>query len=128
MLLNITEISSETLQQQVSRQIRAMILCGDLQPGEILPSIRALARQQRISVITIQRAYEELERNGLIYSRRGKGFFVVELSDEKKKALTLARIEENLRPLIQAGIAEGLQIEDLKRVTNNLIDEEFRHD
>jgi GntR family transcriptional regulator len=75
MLLNLTDLSDESLQNQLSRQVRAKILNGELMAGEMLPSIRSLAREQRVSVITIQRGYETLEREGLIHSRRGKGFF-----------------------------------------------------
>ncbi|MCB0317005.1 MAG: GntR family transcriptional regulator, partial [Calditrichaeota bacterium] len=81
MILNLTDISDEPLQSQISRQVRAKILAGELGAGDNLPSIRGLARDQRVSVITVQRAYEYLEREGLIHSRRGKGFFVSELSD-----------------------------------------------
>ena len=76
MLLNLTDLSNEPLQSQIVRQIRAKILAGGLPAGIDLPSIRKLAREQHISVITVQRAYESLEREGLIHSRRGKGFFV----------------------------------------------------
>ena len=81
MFLNLTELSEETLQSQIIRQIRAKILSGDLSTHENLPSIRAFAREHHISVITIQRAYEQLERERLIHSRRSKGFFVSQLSE-----------------------------------------------
>ena len=87
MLLNLTDISNEPLQGQIVRQIRAKILAGELEPHTHLPSIRKLASSQHISVITVQRAYETLEREGLIHSRRGKGFFVSELSKDKRKDL-----------------------------------------
>ena len=70
MLLNLTDLSDESLQSQISRQIRAKILSGELAAGEVLPSIRGLARDQHVSVITVQRGYENLERDGLIHSRR----------------------------------------------------------
>ena len=89
MLLNLSDVSDESLQSQISRQIRAMILAGEVHAGQILPSIRALAREQRISVITVQRGYENLEREGLIHSRRGKGFFVSEIREDRKKAMAL---------------------------------------
>ena len=70
MILSLTDLSDESLQSQIARQIRAKVLAGDLGAEDVLPSIRGLAREQRISVITVQRAYEALERDGLIHSRR----------------------------------------------------------
>ena len=84
MLLNLTDLSAEPLQSQIVRQVRAKILTGELTTGSDLPSIRRQAREQRISVITVQRAYETLERQGLIHSRRGKGFFVSERKESPR--------------------------------------------
>ena len=75
MLLHLSELSAEPMQNQIARQIRASILAGTLREGEALPSIRALARDVKVSVITVQRAYATLETEGVIRSRRGKGFF-----------------------------------------------------
>jgi GntR family transcriptional regulator len=108
MLLNLTDVSDEPLQSQITRQIRAKILAGDLAAGEILPSIRALARESRVSVITVQRGYEDLEREGLIHSRRGKGFFVSELRDAKKKQMARERLTETVEPAVKAAFSEGL--------------------
>lgn len=80
MILNLADISNGPLQQQISRQIRAKILAGDLAAGEGLSSIRKFAKEHRVSVITVQRAYEALLQHGLIHSRRGKGFCVSELT------------------------------------------------
>ena len=91
MLLHLSDISPEPLHGQLSRQLREKILASDLTAGSDLPSIRMMASEQRVSVITVQRAYEDLEREGLIYSRRGKGFFVAELSDESKRKMAAER-------------------------------------
>lgn len=115
MMLNLSDLSAEPLHSQITRQLRAKILAGELAEGAELPSIRALAREQRVSVITVQRAYEELERDGLIIARRGKGFFVAPLSAAQKQQMATARLKENLAPLIEAALAEGLtprQIEE----------------
>ena len=77
MILNLSDLSDEPLQGQIVRQVRAKILAGELAADSDLPSIRSLAREQQVSVITVQRAYESLVREGLIHSRRGKGFFVI---------------------------------------------------
>ena len=113
MLLNLTEHSDEPLQGQIVRQIRAKILAGDLPKGEALPSIRALASEQHVSVITIQRAYERLEREGLIQSRQRRGFFVATLSDASKKERAERQFQEQIEPLIRNALAEGLTTEDI---------------
>ena len=123
MLLNLTDLSAEPLQSQIIRQIRAKILAGELKAECDLPSIRRLAREQHISVITVQRAYESLEREGLIHSRRGKGFFVSKLSDQQKKVLSMERLTENLRPAIRVARSEGLEKEEIYKIVESLIKE-----
>jgi len=121
MILSLTDLSDESLQSQIARQIRAKVLAGDLGAEDVLPSIRGLAREQRISVITVQRAYEALERDGLIHSRRGKGFFVSELSEETKKEMAKGRLAEKLEPQLQAAMAEGLSRDDIGDVLSGLL-------
>jgi GntR family transcriptional regulator len=123
MLLHLTDLSDEPLQGQIVRQIRAKILAGDLAAGTDLPSIRKLAREQHISVITVQRAYESLENEGFIHSRRGKGFFVTELSDETRKKLARDRLQEILDPRIKAARDEGLSKEEIKKVIAEIFEE-----
>jgi len=127
MLLNLTDLSDEPLQSQIIRQIRARILAGELKSGADLPSIRALARDQHISVITVQRAYENLERDGLIHSRRGKGFFVSELSEETKRQMAEERLHENLKPQILSALAEGLSPETIKKIVRNILVKNNEH-
>jgi len=123
MLLNLTDLSDEPLQSQIYRQIRAMILAGDLKAGEMLPSIRALAREEKVSVITVQRGYEFLEREGLILSRRGKGFFVSDLHDNKKKELAEARLKEKIAPIIELAKNEGMSKEEIEEILIKLLNE-----
>ena len=108
MLLNLTDLSDESLQSQISRQIRAKILAGELAAGEVLPSIRGLARDVHVSVITVQRGYEQLERDGLIHSRRGKGFFVSEIQEGRKRDMARHKFIEDMRPLLAEAFAEGM--------------------
>ena len=74
----IRNTSSTPIYEQIVSQIKAMIISGALQEGDALPSMRLLAKELRISVITTKRAYEELERDGFIFSVTGKGSFVAE--------------------------------------------------
>ena len=121
MLLHLTDLSNEPLQSQISRQIRAKILAGELPADSSLPSIRGLAREQRVSVITVQRAYEHLLHEELIHSRRGKGFFVSKVSRHEKKDISKQRLMDNLeRPLI-AAIDEGLPPPEIIKIVEKLI-------
>ena len=124
MLLNLTDLSDEPLQSQLSRQIRAKILAGEVAAGSALPSIRGLAREQRLSVITVQRGYESLEREGLIHSRRGKGFFVSEIQEGRKRDMARERFVQELRPILGAALAEGMSAEELARAFKTVLDEE----
>jgi GntR family transcriptional regulator len=123
MLLQLTDLSTEPLQGQIVRQIRAKILSGDLPAGSDLPSIRKLAVDQRVSVITVQRAYEALEHEGLIHSRRGKGFFVSELSKQGRKGMAREKLREALEPKIKAALAEGLSEEEINAVVRGIFKE-----
>lgn len=122
MLLNLTDISDEPLQSQIIRQIRAKVLAGKLEAGTGIPSIRTLAKNQKVSVITVQRAYESLVREGLIHSRRGKGFFVSELKDKDKKELAKQRMFETLKRPVLAGAAEGLDKKDILLIVEEILD------
>lgn len=121
MLLNLTDLSSEPLQSQIIRQVRAKILNGELPAGASLPSIRALAREQHVSVITVQRAYEGLIREELIHSRRGKGFFVSEVPKQRKKEMAKQRLVESLTPIIFAALEEGLIVKDIKQAVQTIL-------
>jgi GntR family transcriptional regulator len=123
MLLQLTDLSAEPLQAQIVRQIRAKILAGDLPAGSDLPSIRKLASEQHVSVITVQRAYETLEHEGLVHSRRGKGFFVSELSKPGRKGMARERLRTALEPEIKAALAEGLGEAEINAVIRNIFKE-----
>lgn len=121
MLLSLSDQSTEPLQAQIVRQIRAKILTEDLKAGADLPSIRKLAREQHVSVITVQRAYEILNREGLIHSRRGKGFFVSEISPRSKKAMAVQKLRESIEHHIRTAEAEGLTQADIGRIVSNIL-------
>jgi GntR family transcriptional regulator len=121
LLLNLTDLSSEPLHGQISRQIRARILAHKLGDEEPLPSIRVMAREHKVSVITVQRAYEDLEREGLIQSRRGKGFFVSSISQEVKQAMAEERLAAALSSLVDEALAEGLSPQRIGKVFRNLV-------
>ena len=122
MILNLSDLSDEPLHSQISRQIRAKILTGDLDGGESLPSIRGLAKGQRVSVITVQRAYDDLEREGLVRSRRGKGFWVAEIPLGRKRQMAEDRFTERLRQLVAHAEAEGLSGAEMLRILEETLE------
>jgi GntR family transcriptional regulator len=121
-LLNLSDQSSETLQQQIVRQLRSRILTGELAAGDALPSIRGLAKQLRVSVITVDRAYDRLSQEGLIGSRRGKGYFVTPVSAKKKTAIARQRLDDHLDKLVEDALAEGLTPDDIRRLLETALD------
>ena len=121
MILNLTELSDEPLHAQISRQIRAKILAGDLDGGAPLPSIRGLAKGQRVSVITVQRAYDDLEREGLVHSRRGKGFWVAPIPNKRKQTMAQERLADALQVLVSQAAAEGLRAAEMRRILDELL-------
>jgi len=123
MILTLSELSPEPLHAQITRQLRARILAHELTDDEPLPSIRALAREQRVSVITVQRAYEDLERDGLIRSRPGKGFFVMAIPEERKQQLAEERFAAALERLVHEGRADGLESRRLREVFERVLHE-----
>ena len=123
MILNLSELSDEPLHAQISRQIRAKILSESLAGEEAIPSIRSLAKDQRVSVITVQRAYEDLEREGLLLSRRGKGFWVAPLPEREKQTMAKERFAEALERLVSHAEAEGLDETEMRRILDRILKE-----
>lgn len=94
--------------EQIVRQIKAQILQGELKEGDVLPSMRLLAKDLRISVITTKRAYEELEREDFIITIPGKGCFVAPQNPELLREDTLRRVEEHLSQAVDAARSGGI--------------------
>lgn len=111
----ISNSCGSPIYQQIYDQVKNAILSGELREGDMLPSIRALAKDLRISVITTKRAYEELERGGYIYTAAGKGCFVSQKSSGMVYEEHLKKIEEHMSEIARlagsSGITEGQLIE-----------------
>ena len=120
----ISNSSGQPIYEQICRQIKGAIATGKLSPGEPLPSIRSLARDLRISVITTKRAYEELERDGFIQTVAGKGSFVAQQDLELAKESNLREIEDHLSAALELGRQSGLTLEELHDILNVLSEEE----
>jgi len=111
--LIISNASGQPIYEQIVRQIKGAITTGKLPPGEPLPSIRALARDLRISVITTKRAYDELEREGFIYTVAAKGCFVAAQSAELLREENLKKIEDHMRSISALAAASHLTQEEI---------------
>ena len=109
---------------QITRQIKGHILSGALGEGEALPSMRALAKDLRISVITTKRAYEELEREGFITTVPGKGCFVAPRNLELVRESALRQVEEHLQKAVEAARLGGVTADEVKETLNILYREE----
>ena len=109
---------------QITRQMKGLILRGELKEGEALPSMRLLAKELRISVITTKRAYEELEREGFITTVPGKGCFVAPQDPELAREETLRRVEEHLTRAVEAAKSGGVTLEEMTDTLNILYGDE----
>ena len=113
MNLIITNSSGQPIYDQICTQIKAMILSGSLHAGDPLPSMRLLAKELRISVITTKRAYEELEREGFTVSVPGKGCFVANKNPALVREEHLKRIEELFGQAVQLARQAGIPAAEL---------------
>lgn len=113
MKIIIRNSDGRPIYEQIISQIKGLIVSGALKEGEALPSMRLLAKELRISVITTKRAYEELEREGFIVSMTGKGSFVNRQNTELIREQYLKEIEEKLKEIIQLSLSAGIGREEI---------------
>lgn len=113
MNIQIDNRSGKPIYDQIYSQIKSQIISGELSEDERLPSIRSLAGELRISVITTKRAYEELERDGFIYTAAGRGCFVAAKNTELLREENLKQIEAHIADILRLGSSCGLQKEDI---------------
>ena len=123
MNLFIDNKSGKPIYEQIYSQIKAQIISGELCEDEALPSIRNLAKDLRISVITTKRAYEELEREGFLYTVAGKGCFVAPKNVELLREENLKRIEEHLEAIRQLAATCNLTKRELAEMLDCIWEE-----
>lgn len=109
----VSNANNQPIYEQIYIQIKSAIISQDLQEGDILPSIRNLAKDLRISVITTKRAYDELENDGYIYSVAGKGSYVAKKNTELLREARLKEIEEHMRIILEIAPSCKLKAEDI---------------
>ncbi|MDO4414916.1 MAG: GntR family transcriptional regulator [Erysipelotrichaceae bacterium] len=120
MKILINNQSGQPIYDQISSQLRDQIIQGDLSEDESLPGIRTLAKDLRISVITTKRAYEELEREGYIYTVPGKGSFVAKRNESLIREEYLRRIEEHLEEVYRLAGLLHLSEDELKKIADTI--------
>ena len=109
----VNHSSMQPIYEQIYEQIKNLIITEELKAGEMLPSIRGLAKDLRISVITTKRAYEELEKEGFIYTVAGKGSFVAPKNVELLREENLKKIEAYMQEIQKLAVSCGLGLEDI---------------
>ena len=119
----ISNTSGAPIYEQIEMQIREMILRGELKAGDALPSMRTLAKDLRISMITTKRAYEELERDGFIESFTGRGSFVKAQNEELLREQILSETEEIFSKGMKKGRDAGLTPDELLEIFQMLLSE-----
>jgi GntR family transcriptional regulator len=124
MNLLISTSNKEPLFQQIKEQIKQHIYSGELKEGDALPSMRVLAKDLKVSVITTKRAYEELEKEGYLISAVGRGTFVAGQQPHVLREWQIREIENELEKLVKAGKHIGLTKEDLKEMIDIYFEEE----
>lgn len=111
------------LYEQIVAAVKREVAAGRLRPGDALPSLRALAAELMVSLITVKRAYEELERDGVIFSRQGLGAFVAAAGGERLREQNAGAARAALRAAVAAGRAAGLDDADLRALLNGILTE-----
>ena len=120
----ITNSGETPIYQQIVDQIKAAILRGELQAEQPLPSIRVLAKELQISVITTKRAYEDLEKDGLIYAIPGKGSFVAAHGEHRLEESKKRLVEEKIKEAIGIAKTMGLTKSELSKIFKSMMEGE----
>lgn len=119
--MRILQNSGVPIYQQIAEQMRTDILSGKMKQGEYLPSIRSLAKELKISVITTMKAYELLEAEGLVTAAQGKGFYVNAQDSEMLREQHLRKVEDALQEAITAAKIAGMSDAELKETLAALL-------
>ena len=120
MKLIISNVSGVPIYEQIKQQIKSAILSGDLQEEEALPSLRTLAKDLKISVLTVTRAYTELEQEGFVKNLQGRGCFVMGRGSELIREQLIRKVESNLTDAINAAQMADLSPQELHQLLDIL--------
>jgi GntR family transcriptional regulator len=116
----ISTLSQTPIYEQIRGQFKEMVLTGKLKSGEQLPSIRLLSKELKVGVVTVKRAYEELEKEGIVIILQGRGCFVAEIDAAKIKKIHLNILAERLHEIKDFSITAGISREEVISVLNKV--------
>lgn len=122
MKLIISNISGVPIYEQIKQQVKAAILSGELKENDALPSLRTLAKDLKISVLTVTRAYTELEQEGFVKNVQGRGCFVLGSGSELMKEQLICKVENSLTEAIKAAKIANLSNEELHHLLDILLE------
>ncbi|MFL1995368.1 GntR family transcriptional regulator [Lysinibacillus irui] len=125
MHIHLSNASDKPIYEQITTQLKEAILANKFQAGDALPSIRALAKDLKISVMTTKRAYADLERDGFIETVAGKGSFVTERNQDFLREELLRQVEEHLQRAVRTAKTAGLSKEEMQELVSLLLEEEI---
>lgn len=123
MHINISYVSGQPIYEQIERQIRAQVLSGELRAGETLPSIRTLAKELKIGIVTAKRAYDDLCAEGFLYSAQGKGVFVAEKRSDDLQNYKLGKLREQLAAAAEFARANGVTPPEVEQILKEILGE-----
>ena len=120
----LSNVSSKPIYEQITVQIKGMIMSGELKPGDAMPSMRKLAKELHVSVITTQRAYDDLQKDGFIVTVPAKGTFVSTQNQDFIREENRRRIEQLLTDAVELAKENGIELEELRTTVEVLYQEE----
>ncbi|MFJ3387309.1 MULTISPECIES: GntR family transcriptional regulator [Lysinibacillus] len=124
MHIHLSNASDKPIYEQITVQLKEAILANKLQAGDALPSIRALAKDLKISVMTTKRAYADLERDGFIETVAGKGSFVTERNQDFLREELLRQVEKHMQLAVKTAKTAGLTKEELQELLSLILEED----
>lgn len=120
----ISSNNNKPIYEQITEQVKAMVMSGELKHGEAIPSMRALAKSLHVSVITVQKAYEQLQKDGFIETTVGRGSFISANGKEFYQEEQQKRVEEHLQEAVGIAKKSNIQLETLIQLLNLFYEEE----
>lgn len=120
MFIVVSPLNPDPMYKQVADQIKDAIASGQLKPDDKLPSIREMSVELKISIITIKRAYSDLENENYIYTRPGMGSFVADINREKLRTEKLDEFSQEIKKLLKTGEKFGISTDDVITIVKNI--------
>lgn len=128
MRIQISPLSQIPIYEQIKEQIRERVLLGEIISGTQLPSIRLLARELKVGIITIKRAYDDLCVEGILISKQGVGVFVAEIDKERTKQIQLSILHEQLVEIVQNAQISSISIDEIIKIIREIGEKEGHYE